>query len=223
MPIVYALIARDGYVLVEHTHKTVETGNFQQISSQILQKISGETNTKKSYSTGGYVFNLQVNDGVTYLCLVEEGFSMRMSFLFLAEVVNRFTTTYTPQVIRSAITGQMNDFERVLAQLMEHYGSPSADKVSKAREEIENVKSIMLNNIELVLQRNEDISELSMRTEQLHDFSGTYVVRGKQIKRKMIFKNLKWTIVLVVTLVILIIIVVYIIVAQFCGWTFSDC
>lgn len=75
------------------------------------------------------------------------GFQMRMSFSFLAEVINRFTTTYTRmvlfllhrstasaclnrrtrwcgrdvallQAVRQAITGQMKDFDRTLQQLM---------------------------------------------------------------------------------------------------------
>merc|ERR1712183_992314 len=87
---------------------------------------------------------------------------MRMSFSFLAEVINRFTTTYTRMAVRQAITGQMKDFDRTLQQLMEHFSNPSADKIHRAKQEIESVKQVMLTNIDLVLKRNADIEELSM-------------------------------------------------------------
>ena len=104
------------------------------------------------------MFNIQINDGVVYMCLVDLSiqlhlctflhanllsvminfsFRMRMSFSFLAEVINRFTTTYSrlvrgprsrllfqhyphrhAQAVRQAITGQMKDFDRTLQQLM---------------------------------------------------------------------------------------------------------
>jgi hypothetical protein len=110
MPIFYTLIARDGHILTEATSRTVEAGNFQQIALQILSKIGQESEgAKRSFSTGGYafhlillhlanlifpfkctnahhflgsyVFNIQINDGVVYLCLVD--LSTPLSFLFL--------------------------------------------------------------------------------------------------------------------------------------------
>ena len=73
MPIYYALISREGHILSESTARTVDSGNFQQIALQILSKLEHENNTKRSFSTGGYVFNIQVSDGIVYMCLVDSG------------------------------------------------------------------------------------------------------------------------------------------------------
>ncbi len=78
------------------------------------------------------------------------------------------------QAVRQAITGQMKDFDRTLQQLMvhidalylcamdgahprmmsflwrvvqEHFSNPSADKIHRAKQEIESVKQVMLTNI----------------------------------------------------------------------------
>lgn len=225
MPIFYALIARDGHILSEATSRSVEAGNFQQIALQILAKLGPgqDEGAKRSFSTGGYVFNLQIHDGVVYLCLVDLSFQMRMSFSFLAEVINRFTTTYTRPAVRQAITGQMKDFDRTLQQLMDHFSDPSSDKIQRAKQEIENVKQVMLTNIDLVLKRNADIEELAMRTEQLDDQSQSYRVHTQKIKKKMIWKNRKWAFVLGCCCLIILVVAIYIIVSLICGWTFSKC
>jgi vesicle-associated membrane protein 7 len=224
MPIFYTLIARDGHILTEATSRTVEAGNFQQIALQILSKIGQESEgAKRSFSTGGYVFNIQINDGVVYLCLVDLSFQMRMSFSFLAEVINRFTTTYTRMAVRQAITGQMKDFDRTLQQLMEHFSNPSADKIHRAKQEIESVKQVMLTNIDLVLKRNADIEELSMRTEQLDDSSSSYRMQTQAVKKKMVWKNRKWAAILGCCCVLLAVLGIYIVISLICGWTFSSC
>jgi len=104
MPIFYALIARNGHILTEATSRTVEAGNFQQIALQILSKLDGREadGTKRSFSTGGYclllsffghlvvrfhclncsyIFNIQVEDGTIYLCLVNMGTCTSYPFL----------------------------------------------------------------------------------------------------------------------------------------------
>lgn len=49
---------------------------------------------------------------------------------------------------------------------------------------------------DLVLKRNADIEELTMRTEQLDDQSNSYRVQTQAIKRKMVWKNRKWAFIL---------------------------
>jgi len=225
MPIFYALIARNGHILTEATSRTVEAGNFQQIALQILSKLDGREadGTKRSFSTGGYIFNIQVEDGTIYLCLVNMEFQMRMSYSFLADVINRFTTTFSRSAISNAITGEMKDFDRTLQQLIDYYSNPNTDKIQKAKKEIENVKQVMLTNIDLVLKRNSDIEELAMRTEKLDETSDSYRVHTKAIKKKAVWKNRKWAFVLTCCCLIIIVLAIYLIVSLICGWNFSKC
>ena len=52
MSIIYSLIARGTTVLVDYTENT---GNFQQITSTILQRIPCHDDTKCTYVSGRYV------------------------------------------------------------------------------------------------------------------------------------------------------------------------
>lgn len=56
---------------------------------------------------------------------------------------------------------------------------------------------------ELVLKRNEDIEELTMRTEKLHDSSNHYKVQSTKVKKKMVWKNRKWAFILACICIIL--------------------
>lgn len=61
MSIIYSLIARGTTVLVDYTETT---GNFQQITGSILQKIPLHDDTKCTYVSGRWVV-----DSAVYLCL----------------------------------------------------------------------------------------------------------------------------------------------------------
>ena len=63
----------------------------------------------------------------------------------------------------------MNDeFARVLQKQMDFYSNdPSADKVAGVRKDVDEVKSIMVSNIDKVLDRQEKIEILQERSEGL--------------------------------------------------------
>ena len=83
------------------------------------------------------------------------------------------------------------------------------DKLYAVKEEVENVKNIMVNNIgnycgfspihdclDKVLERGDKIELLVERTEELGAHSHSFRVKSKKLRQSMCRKNLKWTIIL---------------------------
>lgn len=91
--------------------------------------------------------------------------------------------------------------------------SGKKDAISNARDEIENVRGIMTENIERVLERGERIDLLVDKTDRLGVGARDFRMRSRGLQRRMWWKNTKLMILLVVTIVF----IVYLLVGMGCG------
>jgi vesicle-associated membrane protein 7 len=211
MSIIYALITRKTQVLAEYTSSGL-TGNFSTVTRVLLKKIPDEDG-KLSYIYDKYIFHYMVADGLTYLCMTDRDFPRLVAFQFLGEIKDRFIATYGDRG-KTAIAFAFNaDFQRVLQQQMDRYNSAKTDKIAKVREEINQVKDVMIKNIDKVLERGEKIELLVDKTEVLDQHAFKFKKTSKKLARAMWWKYVKFTLILVVILAI----VIYIILAAACG------
>lgn len=214
MAILYALVARGSTVLAEFTE---QRGNFQKISQQILEKIPSSRDTKVSYAYDNYVFHIAVSDGITYFCMSEKEFGNRVPFAFLDDIKQRFEAQYGPGGERASTAGERTlnrDFGRVLRTQMTYFSNPAeSDKFERVRGQISDVKNLMIDNIEKVLDRGEKIDLLVDRTEDLTESAQDFRYKSRKLKNKMLWKNIQ----LVAILILIILAVLFIIVWIACG------
>jgi len=211
MPIIYALVSRATHVLAEYTSSGL-TGNFSTVTRVLLKKIPKEDG-KLSYIYDKYIFHYMVSNELTYLCMTDRDFPRLVAFQFLDDIKTRFLATYGDRG-KTAIAFAFNaDFQRVLQQQMDRYNSTKDDKVARVREEISQVKDVMIKNIDKVLERGEKIELLVDKTEVLDQHAFKFKKQSKALKRSMWWKNAK----LMVIIVIFLIAIIYIILASACG------
>jgi len=91
--------------------------------------------------------------------------------------------------------------------------SPPTDSLSAARKEIDNVKDIMTENIERVLERGERIDLLVDKTDRLGGSARDFRVRSRGLRRKMWWKNVK----LMVLLGVVVVFLLYLFIGFGCG------
>jgi len=217
MPIIYSLVTRGSNVLAEYTGTS---GNFTTVTRRILEKIPPQ-DAKMSYVYDRHIFHYIVDDGITYLCMADEEFGRRIPFAFLEDIKNRFRATYGDRGKTAIAYGMNTDFSRVLQNQMDYYSNnPSADRINRVRGEIDEVKSVMVHNIEKVLERGERIELLVDKTENLNQNAFKFKKASTQLKRSMWWKNVK----IMIILIVVILVVVYFIVAMAChGLLFQKC
>ena len=107
-------------------------------------------------------------------------------------------------------------FNSQLKQLMVEYGTTQAgkdDAIGNVQNEIENVRGIMTENIERVLERGERIDLLVDKTDRLGGSAHDFRVRSRGLRRRMWWKNVK----LMALLVVVVIFLVYLFVGFGCG------
>ncbi|CAL9126026.1 unnamed protein product [Musa textilis] len=211
MAILYAVVARGTVMLAEFA---AVTGNVGAIARRILEKLPPDSDSRLCFSQDRYIFHVLRSDGITFLCMANETFGRRVPFLYLEDIHMRFMKNYG-RVAHSALAYAMNDeFSRVLHQQMEFFSSnPSADTLNRVRGEVSEIHTIMVDNIDKILDRGDRISLLVDKTATMQDSAFHFRKQSRQLRRALWMKNAKLLAVLTVAIALLL----YVIIAACCG------
>ncbi|XP_077235722.1 vesicle-associated membrane protein 727 [Tasmannia lanceolata] len=207
--LIYSFIARGTVVLAEHTSFS---GNFSTIAVQCLQKLPSNSN-KFTYSCDGHTFNFLADNGFVFLVVADEAVGRSVPFLFLERVKDDFMKCYGASIgaggphpladeedddlfeDRFSIAYNLDrEFGPRLKEHMQYCMSHPEEmsKLSKLRAQITEVKGIMMDSIEKVLDRGERIELLVDKTENLQFQADSFQRQGRQLRRKMWLQNLRF-------------------------------
>ncbi|KAL6199535.1 hypothetical protein ACLB2K_029319 [Fragaria x ananassa] len=229
MAILYAVVARGTLVLAEFS---AVTGNTGAVARRILEKLPPNADSRVCFSQDRYIFHILTLDGLTFLCMANDTFGRRIPFAYLEDVHMRFMKNYG-RVAPFAPAYAMNDeFSRVLHQQMEFFSSnPSADTLNRVRGEVGEasiivlvfdfrlrvlemfIRTIMVDNIEKILERGDRIELLVDKTATMQDSAFHFKKQSKRLRQALWMKNAK----VLALLTCLIVVFLYIIIAACCG------
>lgn len=207
--LIYSFVAKGTVVLAEHTSYS---GNFSTIAVQCLQKLPSNSN-KFTYSCDGHTFNFLVDNGFVFLIVANEASGRSIPFVFLERVKDDFMQRYGASIEGDSHPLADDDedddllFEdrfSIAYNLDREFGPRLKDhmqycmthpeemsKLGKLKAQISEVKGIMMDNIEKVLDRGEKIELLVDKTESLQFQADTFQRQGRQLRRKMWLQNLR--------------------------------
>lgn len=200
------------------------------MASLILPKIDHRTPQKLTYThndnfihyiadaPSDYPLSDSSAGGLTYLVVASSSFGRRIPFGYLVEIKRQFLQHYDPQMTDFASLPPYGaaDFNAKLKSLMVSFGTTQAgkqDAITNVQHDIENVKDIMTENIERVLERGERIDLLVDKTDRLGVGAHDFRVRSRGLKRRMWWKNAK----LMVLLAVVVVFLIYLFVGFGCG------
>ena len=119
-----------------------------------------------------YKFNSQFHykneDGLTYLCLTESEYKISLARAFLKDLQQKFLNRYTNKKIENANAYGLKGFEKQIKESMEFYNSDEADKVKNAIKQLHEVKDIVIDNIDKILEREEKVDLLVQKTAHMN-------------------------------------------------------
>jgi len=216
MTILYALVCRGKTVLAEHTSVS---GNFPTITRVLLAKISDKEDGKMSYVYDQHVFHYIVENGLTYMCMCDDLTKRRVPFNFLDDIKDKWRMKYADSG-QGAIAFQMNDeFSGILAERIQYFQSSGADQFSAVNEKLDDVKNVMVQNIDLVLERGEKLELLVDKTEALQNDAFNFKSRATQAKNHMRWRMIKTRLIFAAVIIL----VIFFIVWFSCGIDFGKC
>merc|ERR1712137_961755 len=106
---------------------------------------------------------------------------------------------------------------------MDFYNSDEADRtidnIGAVRSQIDEVKDVMVQNIEKVLERGEKIELLVDKTDRLNQQAFRFDSSSRQLRRAMYWKRMRCYIIIGVVAVLLI----YVASVSLCGFDYHHC
>ena len=150
--------------------------------------------------------------------IADSSLGRRIPFGFLVEIKNRFLERFPAEDhdFASMESYGAGSFNSELKKLMVEYGTTRGgkqDAIANVQEEISNVQGIMSKNIESLLERGERIDLLVDKTDRLGGSAHDFRIRGRNLRRRMWWKNVK----LMAMLTMVVIFLIYLFVGFGCG------
>lgn len=216
--IVYALVSRQKTVLAEYT---ATSGNFPTVTRVLLSKIP-PVDGRMTYVYDEHVFHYVVEGGICFLCMSDEQNKPRVPFALLNDMKELFTSKYGLEVPQRAIAFSLNvEFSPKIQERMDYYNSAGSnvDGLSAVKNQIEDVKGVMVENIEKVLERGEKIELLVDKTDRLNQQAFKFESSSKRLRQAMWWKNARYAAFMIVAGGFLI----FFVAGLVCGFDFRRC
>ena len=146
-----------------------------------------------------------------------------MPFAFLEDARREFVLKHGRDVRSAEYLPPMAldaKFGSVMAnKILDFNAGKAGDALSKVQGELDEVKTVMLDNIERVLERGDKIELLVESTARLQTDAAAFRAQTRRVARRMWWNNTKmfaigW---------LICVFVLYLIGAQFCGWNLYLC
>ncbi|GAB1604513.1 vesicle-associated membrane protein 7-like [Argonauta hians] len=210
MPLFYSVIARGSTVLARYA---MCKGNFSEVTDQILSRIPPEDG-KLTYSHVNYLFHYISEDHIIYLCITDDVFERAKAFMFLNEIKKKFQVQYG-QRARTALPYAMNsEFSRELSLQMRYFSDvKNTDKLEKVKNQVDELKEIIVRDIDQITDRNERLELLVDKANDLNVNSVSFKKSSVNLARSLWRKNVK----ICVLIFFVVVIILYVIVSITCG------
>ncbi|KIM43750.1 hypothetical protein M413DRAFT_443656 [Hebeloma cylindrosporum] len=217
MSLIHALVAKGTTILAEH-----QSGkrDFSQATQTILSKIP-PNDSKLTYVWEQYLFHYISEGGYTYLVMADNSAGRRMPFAFLGDLQRKFTSAPSSSSSDEIPAyGLQGSLAPIIAGLMHTYNTaPPSDELSRAQNELNQVKDIMVQNVEQILSRGERIELLVDKTDVIAGQATAFRRGARTVRRQMWWKNKK-----VLGLSVLMgLFLLWILLAQICGAGLNHC
>ncbi|XP_065295530.1 vesicle-associated membrane protein 7-like [Dermacentor albipictus] len=194
-PIEFCAIARETTVLVSHRETSYD---FEYLLADVLQEIPPHADFKTTRSRGGYVFHLLVEQGLIYICATLPEASMHQSFTCLFLIKQRFLEGSLSSRAWTAQEHELDrDFGSVIADIINNCNSGrTGDQISQLHRQVEDVRGIMAQNIERVVERGDRLDSLLEKTQDLEQAGTVFRATAKKVNRHMCLRNARMMIVI---------------------------
>ena len=168
--IFYACIARGGRIVVQATNGVVAMQVTESVE-QFVAAVDATAASMKSYSAAKLVYNYETDAGLCILCVADEAMPRRICFALLRHL--RTELAAREQLSVAFLRGEIEFFS----------SHADADKLRRVQMDVDEVKDIMLANIDKLLTRGERLEDLDRRTDDMRHRSSEFARHSKQVSK----------------------------------------
>ncbi|VAI50986.1 unnamed protein product [Triticum turgidum subsp. durum] len=145
----------------------------------------------------------------------------RIPFAFLEDIHGKFVKTYGRAALTALAYAMNDEFSRVLSKQMDYYSNdPNADCITRMKGEMDQVRSIMIDNIDKVLERGDRLEMLVDKTTTMQGNTMRFKRQARRFRNTVWWRNVKLT----AAVILILLAIIYIVLAYMChGFTLPSC
>ncbi|CAH3038077.1 vesicle-trafficking protein SEC22b [Pocillopora verrucosa] len=161
------------------------TKDYQAQAKLLFRKLTDHSPARSSIETGPMMFHYIIENGVCFLTLTEKTFSKRAAFSFLEELSSEFHREFGSKVATATRPYLFIEFDTFIQKARKNYqDSRTRRNLNRLNDELQDVQRIMVQNIDDVLQRGEQLSVLD-------DKAGNLRFQSEKYKKDATYLNLR--------------------------------
>uniref|UniRef100_A0A7S0YI16 V-SNARE coiled-coil homology domain-containing protein n=1 Tax=Polytomella parva TaxID=51329 RepID=A0A7S0YI16_9CHLO len=128
-----------------------------------------------------------------YLVVADEAFGRQIPFSFLDRVRDEFDERFKEKGLKASAHSLDRSFGPRLKAHMEYCMAHPEEltKIAGIQKKVAEVKDVMVENIEKVLERGEKIEVLVDKTDELRQHADQFQRKGKLLRSKMFWQNMR--------------------------------
>lgn len=203
MPILFCAIA-ETEVIAEYPSTERELSTTVQ---QIVQKLARK-GQKQSFTQDQFQFHTKCSGNFVYICVADGNVPLRSCYALLSDIETRHSN------------GERR-LKQMLKDRITFYNDSKNDKIIHLQDQIEDVKGVMMDNIDKVIQRSEKLEEIQHKAEALEEGAADFNRGAKKVKQKMFAQNIKLLIILILIILAIIAIVIVVLIVGVCATLIS--
>jgi len=119
------------------------------------------------------------------------GAKKRVPFAFNDDIKKKFKKKFGDMRATVMPKDTYDQFSPQIAERLEHYTLHPDGAIEAAKQQVDDLKKIMIENVDKILERGEKLSLLAAKTDELVAKSETFKSSANALKNKMFWKNLK--------------------------------
>ncbi|KAG2781258.1 hypothetical protein JG687_00001670 [Phytophthora cactorum] len=189
-----------------------EMNTFREMLSKVIRAPTWKTqvtpNGRHSLECDPNKFHFTMNnDELVFAAITAKDYPIRLAFQMISAVQTEIVPKFGSKALTCRESGLDKDCAKAFAAIATGYDDRTkVDKLSEVMHQVDGVKTVMHNNIQVVLSNTEKMEVVEQKTNDLNEQAKVFRNTGRKLRRQMWWKNVKLTILLGVCAVLVLLI-----------------
>ncbi|POM74188.1 VAMP synaptobrevin-like protein [Phytophthora palmivora] len=190
-----------------------EMNTFKEMLNKVIRAPTWKTqvtpNGRHSLECDPNKFHFTMNnDELVFAAITAKEYPIRLAFQMISAVQTEIVPKFGSKALTCRENGLDKDCAKAFAAIAATYDDRTkVDKLSEVMHQVDGVKTVMHNNIQVVLSNTEKMEVVEQKTNDLNEQAKVFRNTGRKLRRQMWWKNVKLTILLGVCAILVILII----------------
>ncbi|CEG38537.1 vesicle-associated membrane protein 7b [Plasmopara halstedii] len=175
---------------------------FREMLSKVIRAPTWKTqvtpNGRHSLDCDPNKFHFTMNnDELVFAAITSKDYPIRLAFQMISAIQTEIIPKFGSKALTCRENGLDKDCAKIFTAIAAGYDDRTkVDKLSDVMHQVDGVKTVMHNNIQVVLSNTEKMEVVEQKTNDLNEQAKVFRNTGRKLRRQMWWKNVKLTILL---------------------------